>query len=182
MNWPLYLLGYFFFVQTHWNNSYFAPLGHNILLPRKHVFVLIPQWSVLIGEAAYTTLLIFGLTWPGLESKIYNIRGQHANHFTTEVIQFRMPCIFYLNVLTPILTAIDFKIIVLDYKDLLRQMCSKVFIYVRFLIEFLSIRIVYFVSIVRLKFVLYIHDCISSFVLCLCLVHFISVCLLYMLF
>jgi len=41
---------------------------------------------VLSGEATNTNLIVFGLTRPGLESMIYRIRGEHANHYTTDVV------------------------------------------------------------------------------------------------
>ena len=34
---------------------------------------------MLIGEAANTNFIVFGLTWPGLEPTIYRTRGEHAN-------------------------------------------------------------------------------------------------------
>jgi hypothetical protein len=33
-----------------------------------------------------TLFIVFGLTLPGLESAIYNTRGEHANHYATEAV------------------------------------------------------------------------------------------------
>jgi hypothetical protein len=37
-------------------------------------------------EAANTNSIDFSLTKPGLESMIYLTRGEHANHYTTDVV------------------------------------------------------------------------------------------------
>jgi hypothetical protein len=42
------------------------------------------------GEAANTNFLVFGLTRPGLEPTIYHTRGDHANHYTTDVVVFNI--------------------------------------------------------------------------------------------
>ena len=41
---------------------------------------------MLSGEATNTNFIVFGLTWPRLEPTIYRIRGEHDNHYTTDVI------------------------------------------------------------------------------------------------
>jgi hypothetical protein len=41
---------------------------------------------VLSGEATNTNFINFGLTQPGLELTIYRTRGEHANHYTTDVV------------------------------------------------------------------------------------------------
>ena len=38
---------------------------------------------MLSGEATNTIVIVFGLTRPGLESKIYSTRGENANHYAT---------------------------------------------------------------------------------------------------
>jgi hypothetical protein len=43
---------------------------------------------MLRGEATNTNFIVFGLTWPGLEPTIYNTRGEHANHYTTDAVYF----------------------------------------------------------------------------------------------
>jgi hypothetical protein len=42
---------------------------------------------VLSGEAANTNFIVFGLTRPGLEPTIYCTRGEHAKHYTTDVVE-----------------------------------------------------------------------------------------------
>jgi hypothetical protein len=39
-------------------------------------------------------ILVFGLTSPGLESMIYRIRGEHANHYTKG---YKNPFIIFLK-------------------------------------------------------------------------------------
>ena len=63
-----------------------APLGHIILIPSQPVFALSPQCCVLSGEATNTNFIVFGLTQPGLEPTIYRTRGEHANHYATDVV------------------------------------------------------------------------------------------------
>ena len=38
------------------------------------------------GEATNTNFIVFGLTTPGLEPKIYCTSGEHANHYTTDAV------------------------------------------------------------------------------------------------
>ena len=38
------------------------------------------------GEATNTNFIVFGLTRRGLEPTIYRTRGEHANHYTTDVL------------------------------------------------------------------------------------------------
>ena len=40
---------------------------------------------MLSGEATNTNFIVFGLTQPGLEATIYCTRGEHANHYSTDV-------------------------------------------------------------------------------------------------
>ena len=42
---------------------------------------------MLSGEAAYTNFNVFGLTRPGIEPTTFRIRGEHANHYTTEAVR-----------------------------------------------------------------------------------------------
>ena len=60
-----------------------TPLGHIILIPSQPVFVLSPYCCVLSGEA---TNVVFGLTRSVLKPMIYRIRGEHANHYTTDAV------------------------------------------------------------------------------------------------
>ena len=66
-----------------------APLGHIILIPSQPVFALSPECCVLSGEARNTNCIAFGLTRPGLEPAIYRTRGEHANHYATDVVTTR---------------------------------------------------------------------------------------------
>jgi hypothetical protein len=43
---------------------------------------------VLCGEAINTNFLVIGLTRPELEHTIYRTQGEHANHYTTDAVQF----------------------------------------------------------------------------------------------
>ena len=40
---------------------------------------------MLNGEAANTNFLVFDWTRPGLKPMIYHTRGEHTNHYTTDV-------------------------------------------------------------------------------------------------
>ena len=41
---------------------------------------------MLSGEATNTYFIVFGLTWSGLEHTIYHTQGEHANHYTNDVV------------------------------------------------------------------------------------------------
>ena len=41
---------------------------------------------MLSREATNTNFLVFGVTRPGLKSRIYHTRGKHANHYVTDVV------------------------------------------------------------------------------------------------
>jgi hypothetical protein len=41
---------------------------------------------LLSGEATNTNLIVFGLTRSGLKPTIYRTRGEHANHYSTDVV------------------------------------------------------------------------------------------------
>ena len=43
---------------------------------------------MLSEEATHTNFIVFGLTRPVLEATIYRIRGEHANHYTTDALDF----------------------------------------------------------------------------------------------
>jgi hypothetical protein len=77
-------LWYFLYLIFIW---YVTPVGHNILIPSQPISALSPQWCVLIGEAAKINYIVFGITPPGLEPTIYRTRGEHAIHYTTDVVQ-----------------------------------------------------------------------------------------------
>jgi hypothetical protein len=63
-----------------------TPLGHIILIPTQPVFAPTPEWCVNCEEETKTYLIVFGLIWLVLESKIYCTRGKHANHYTTDTL------------------------------------------------------------------------------------------------
>jgi hypothetical protein len=42
---------------------------------------------MLRGEATNTNFNVFGFTRAGLEPTIYRNRGEHANHYTTDVVK-----------------------------------------------------------------------------------------------
>ena len=44
---------------------------------------------MLTGEATNTNLLVFGLTLSGLEPTIYRTQGEHANHYTTDAVNYK---------------------------------------------------------------------------------------------
>jgi hypothetical protein len=63
---------------------------------------------MLSGEATNTNFIVFGLTRPMIEPKIYRIRGEHANHYTTDaVINFWY--IFHIYKVTTIFQKITMK-------------------------------------------------------------------------
>ena len=64
-----------------------APLAHIILIPSQPVFALSPKCCVLSGEATNTNFIVYGLIRPGLEPTIYRTRGEHANHYATDVVK-----------------------------------------------------------------------------------------------
>ena len=54
---------------------------------------------MLCGEATNTNFIVFGLTQSGLEPTIYHSRGEHANHYTTDVVHWsiELHVIYFLN-------------------------------------------------------------------------------------
>jgi hypothetical protein len=42
---------------------------------------------VLNGESTNINLIVFGLTWSGLEPKIYRTRGENVNHYTIDAVR-----------------------------------------------------------------------------------------------
>jgi hypothetical protein len=65
---------------------HFAPLWQIILIPSQPVFAFIPYCCVLRWEATNTNFIVFGLTRRGLEPTINSTRGEHANHYTADVV------------------------------------------------------------------------------------------------
>ena len=64
----------------------YRPLGHIILIQSQPVFALPPWCYVLNEENAHTNFITLGVTRSGLEPMIYRTQGEHANHYTTDVI------------------------------------------------------------------------------------------------
>jgi hypothetical protein len=44
--------------------------------------------DVLNGEAINAYFIVFGLTRLGFEPTIYRTRGEHVNHYTTDVVRY----------------------------------------------------------------------------------------------
>ena len=63
-----------------------TPLRHIIMILSQPVFALSHICCMLIREATNTNFIVFGLTWRGLEPKIHHTWGEHANHYTTDVV------------------------------------------------------------------------------------------------
>jgi hypothetical protein len=41
--------------------------------------------------------MVFGLTRPGLEPTIYRTQGEHANHYTTDVVRWILICLIVVQ-------------------------------------------------------------------------------------
>jgi len=46
--------------------------------------------TCLSGEATNINFIVFGFTWSGLECTINHTRGKHADHYTTDAVDFAM--------------------------------------------------------------------------------------------
>ena len=55
--------------------------------PGRPVFALTHKFCVLSGEAANTNFNVFGLTRSLIGPTTFRTRGEHANHYTTEVVR-----------------------------------------------------------------------------------------------
>jgi hypothetical protein len=75
-------------------DRYVAPLGDIILISSQSVFALPPYAACL---ATNTNLIVFDLIRSGIEPTIYRIRGEHANHYTTDAVQITIVIVFGLN-------------------------------------------------------------------------------------
>jgi hypothetical protein len=42
-----------------------------------------------LAEKQQIQILVFGLTQPGLEPTIYRTPGEHANHYTTDAVEYK---------------------------------------------------------------------------------------------
>ena len=72
---------------AHWNNKqsagkHVAPLGHIILIPSQTVVLFN---AACLAEKQQIPFFVFGLTQPVLEPTIHRTRGEHANHYATDV-------------------------------------------------------------------------------------------------
>ena len=68
-------------------NRHVAPLKtHYPDLKPTNVFLFLLNATWFSGEATNTNLIVFCLTWQGLEYKIYSTQFEHVNHYTTEVV------------------------------------------------------------------------------------------------
>jgi hypothetical protein len=78
-----------FIVLAHWNNSPQVDIsfhsGTVFWFRANQSFSLSSYCCVLRGEA--TTIIVFGLTGPGLEHTIYSTRGEYANHYATDTVK-----------------------------------------------------------------------------------------------
>ena len=68
-----------------------APLGHIIPIPSQPVYVLFLLNAACLAEKQQIPILVFALTRPGFETTIYRTRGEHANHYATDAVLFKMP-------------------------------------------------------------------------------------------
>ena len=50
-----------------------------------------------LAEKQQIPILVFDLTRSGIEPTIYRIRGEHANHYTTDAVQITIVIVFGLN-------------------------------------------------------------------------------------
>ena len=64
-----------------------ASLGHIFLIPSQPVFA--PYCHVFSVEATYNIFIVFGHTRPGLELMTYDTRGDHADHYNTDVAHYK---------------------------------------------------------------------------------------------
>jgi hypothetical protein len=61
--------------------------GSEILTRRVHCTTQSFSFSLILrGEATNANFIVFGWTRQGLERKIQRTRGEHANHYTTDVV------------------------------------------------------------------------------------------------
>jgi hypothetical protein len=76
-------VGWIFIKQQQSSGKYVAQLRHIILIPSQSVFDLTPFKYTLLEKRHIPISLLFGLTPPFLELKIYSIRGTHNNNYNT---------------------------------------------------------------------------------------------------
>ena len=84
---PTRFVRFLFIVLVYKNNIpwiYMSP--HSDIIPSQSVCALSLSCCVLSGDPTHTNCIVFGLTRSGLEPTIYHTRGEHANHYTTDVV------------------------------------------------------------------------------------------------
>ena len=90
---PARLVGFFFYsarsLKQQSADKHVATLGHIILILSHPAFALSSLYCVLSGETTYANCIVFGLTRSGIEPTIYRTRGEHANHNTTDVVNYQ---------------------------------------------------------------------------------------------
>ena len=57
-----------------------------ILYPSFNINSLLKGFDNQLSNKQHTNFIVFGLNRSGLEPTIYNTRGEHANHYTTDVV------------------------------------------------------------------------------------------------
>jgi hypothetical protein len=76
------MLSWIFIVLANWNNSSRIDMSLHSLF-----WFWANQSSLFLsGDASNNNLIIFSLTRSGLEPTIYRTSGDHANHYTTDVV------------------------------------------------------------------------------------------------
>jgi hypothetical protein len=60
-----------------------TPFEYIILIPSLGSCSL---YCLISGQEANTNFVVFGLTRPRLEPMIYRKRGEHVNHYSTDVV------------------------------------------------------------------------------------------------
>ena len=80
----------FFIVLAHWNNSPQVDMSFHsdtLFWFRANQSLLFLLNAACLAEKQQIPILIFDLTWQGLETMIYCTRDEHANHYTTDVVK-----------------------------------------------------------------------------------------------
>jgi uroporphyrinogen-III synthase len=70
-------------------NRNVATLGH-IIPNRANQSVLLLLNSARLSEKQQILIIVFGLIRPYLKSTIYHIRGEYANHYTTDAVHLSL--------------------------------------------------------------------------------------------
>jgi hypothetical protein len=78
--------------KQSWSESLFGHLLSNLDLVPTNL-------AMEKQHMQYTSFIVFGLTRPGFESKIFHIEGKHTNHYTTNVPNLTSFSAVYFNVI-----------------------------------------------------------------------------------